>query len=567
MYLCAMMETLDLDILTPKLTQIIENKISNNLPNKQQENVFDALHLLLNGDYEKYTFNSSILNSTLFYEYNDNDNFQSLLSKINEKQHGRQEAGRFYTPKDITKYIIANSFLNIIDSSQKNIYSTKNCIKKISKSQQIAELLFNYSVFDPTCGAGEFLVTALDLKLSLLNNPTDEDFLSVLKTIHGNDINIISVEISKIRLFFTVLSRLKNYERLNDVAEILNKNFHNKDFLKGDNSLFGQTLFNKYNIIVGNPPYVEDRKSTSKPLVRYGNIYANVLENSVKLLNEKGVMGFVLPLSYVATNRMKEIRDLLMCKIPKQLLLNYADRPDCLFTGVHQKLTILICSNSTEKSEIYTSGYNYWYKNERENLLIDRELVLSDYKKLCYVPKIANATEKSIFDKILAKKSDKSFLSLTKNGNPSNLFLNMRACFWIKAFSFNPGSKEYKGFYFEQEQQPYILSLLNSNLFFFFWIVTSDCWHITNKELSSFKVILDDVDFEKFKTFAENIEEKLEETKQYIATKQTDYAYKHKFCKTEIDLIDNELASIYGLTKEETDYLKNYQLKYRMSDK
>jgi hypothetical protein len=109
--------------------------------------------------------------------------------------------------------------------------------------------------------------------------------------------------------------------------------------------------------------------------------------------------------------------------------------------------------------------------------------------------------------------------------------------------------------------------LLNSNLFFFFWIVTSDCWHITNKELSSFKVILKNIDFEKFKIFAENLEKKLEETKQYIGTKQTEYAYKHKFCKSEIDLIDSELAGIYDLTNEEVDYLKNYQLKYRMSDK
>ncbi|HPL05517.1 MAG TPA: Eco57I restriction-modification methylase domain-containing protein [Bacteroidales bacterium] len=562
-----MMEILDLDILTPKLTQIIENKISNSSPNKQQEKVFEALHLLLNGDYEKYTFNSTTLNPTLFCDFNDNDNFQSLLSKINEKQHGRQETGRFYTPKDVTEYIIANSFLNIIDNSQKNIYSTQKSIEKISKYQSINKLVFNYSVFDPTCGAGEFLVTALNLKLSLLSNPTDDDVLNVLKTIHGNDINIVSVEISKIRLFFMVLSKLENYERLLEITEILNKNFHNKDFITNYNSLFGQTEFEKYNIIVGNPPYVEDRKSLSKPFIKYGNVYANVLENSSNLLKDKGVMGFVLPLSYVATKRMKKIRDLLIFKTPKQLLINYADRPDCLFTGVHQKLTILICSNFVEKSEIYTSGYNYWYKNERKNLLTDKELVLADHTKLCYVPKIANATEKSIFDKILAKKNDKSFLNLTKSGQPNNLFLNMRACFWIKAFSFNPGSKEYKGFHFEETQQPYILSLLNSNLFFFFWIVTSDCWHITNKELTSFKVILKNVDFDKFKILSKNLERKLEETKQYIGTKQTDYAYKHKFCKTEIDLIDNELATIYDLTNEEAEYLKNYHLKYRMSDK
>jgi hypothetical protein len=65
----------------------------------------------------------------------------------------------------------------------------------------------------------------------------------------------------------------------------------------------------------------------------------------------------------------------------------------------------------------------------------------------------------------------------------------------------------------------------------------------------------------------ENLEHKLEETKLFIGTKQTEYAYKHKFCKTEIDLIDIELAKIYDFNNEETAYLNVYKLKYRMSDK
>jgi type I restriction-modification system DNA methylase subunit len=555
LYLRAIMEVLELDILTPQIKHMIENKVSNTLPNKKHERVFDALHLLLNGDYEKYTFNSTTLSTSLFCDYTD-DNFQSLLSKINEKQYGREETGRFYTPKDVTEYIVANSYLNILDESQKNVYSTIKCISEIGKSQKVNDLIFGYSVFDPTCGTGEFLVTALNIKLSLLTNPTESDILNVLKTIHGNDINIVSVEISKIRLFFTILSYFKNYDKLNEVAEVLNMNFNNQDFLKSDSTLFEQPVFEKHNIIVGNPPYVEDIKSVSKPLVRYGNIYANVLENSVKLLKDNGVMGFVLPLSYVATIRMKKIRNLLINKTPKQLIINYADRPDCLFSGVHQKLTILICSNATEKSTIYTSGYNYWYKHERENLLIDKELVLVDYKKLSCIPKIANATEKSILDKVLANQNDNTILSLTTNRKPNNLFLNMRATFWIKAFSCNPGSKEYKGFHFEEKHQPYILSLLNSNLFFFFWTVISDCWHITNKELSSFKVILDNVDFVKFITIAKNLENKLEETKQYIGTKQTEYAYKHKFCKT-LTLFSERYSYIHIYTYTEQQRYKN----------
>lgn len=553
------------DILTPEIQKIIETEISINLADIQQEKVFVALKLLLNGDYEKYTFNTNLFKSTLFSDFSNNEEFHSLLSKINEKQNGRHETGRFYTPKDVTEYVVANSFLNILNSTQNTIFSTSNCIKEIKKCHSINDLIFSYSVFDPTCGTGEFLVTALNIKLSLLESPTDRDYLDVVKTIHGNDLNMTSVEITKIRLFFTILSRISDYEYLNELSTILNNNFHNKDFI--DSGLSSQSSFEKYNIIVGNPPYVEDRKSTTKPLIAYGNIYANVLENSSNLLSKKGVMGFVLPLSYVSTLRMRKIREVVSKKTPKQILLNYADRPDCLFTGVHQKLTILICSNLTENPITYTSGYNYWYKNEREELLSDKKIVLTQHQNLNYIPKLENEIEESIFSKILATKNDDTFSSLDNENFSENVYLNMRATFWIKAFSFNPGSKEYKAFHFDKEIQPYILSLLNSNLFFFFWVTVSDCWHITNKELSSFKVILGKVDFEKFQILTNQLEKKLEETKLFIGTKQTEYAYKHKFCKAEIDLIDTELSKIYSFTKKETNYLKNYKLKYRMGDK
>ena len=551
------------DILTPTITKIIKNQVFGK--ESHSDNMYNALHILLNGDYEKYNFSDTIISSS----WNDTlfpDNLQNILSKINEKHDGRKETGRFYTPKDVTEYVVANAFLTITNSNNNKILSKENCLTELTRlTDKIDKLLFEYSVFDPTCGTAEFLVSALKLKIELYEHThterTNEDYIKILQTIHGNDINESSVEISKIRSFFLINSYLNDYD-LTKVSEILNDNFSKLDFLDKFSLPKKQ-----YNIIVGNPPYIEDGKSKTKPFTRYGNVYANVLENSCTILDKVGIMGFVLPLSYVATARMKKIRDIVNYYTPKHFLLNYADRPDCLFTGVHQKLTILISTNQIEKLDIYTSGYHYWYKDERKNLLSDIETANNLYTKLCYIPKIANEIENSIFDKILVRRNEKTFENLTKTSNPANIFLNMRGCFWIKAFSFNPGSKEYKGFAYDEKLQPYILCLLNSSLFFMFWIIVSDCWHITNKELSSFKVITDNIDSELFAELAKKLEQKLEETKQYIGTKQTEYAYKHKFCKAEIDLIDNELAKIYDLSETELYYIKNYHLKYRMSEK
>ena len=62
------------------------------------------------------------------------------------------------------------------------------------------------------------------------------------------------------------------------------------------------------------------------------------------------------------------------------------------------------------------------------------------------------------------------------------------------------------------------------------------------------------------------LEEKLEQTKVYVGTKQVDYEYKHKECKDIIDEIDSEIAKIYKLSKTQLDYITNFGLKYRLGD-
>ena len=444
-------------------------------------------------------------------------------------------------------------------------------MEELKRSEHLDNLLFHYSVYDPTCGAGEFLVSAFETKAKLYrlsgkSNPND--YLKILHTIYGNDINHHSVEISKIRLFFLYCRECGTFAHLNTAARIINDNFTARDFVSFNVNLFqGQTNERKFKIIVGNPPYVEDSKSAATAYTKYGNIYANVLENSAKLLTDNGVLGFIVPLSYSSTERMKKIRSLLHYYCRKQFVMSYADRPDCLFTGVHQKLNIIICSANTDKTETYTSNYNYWYKYERTNLFQKLDLTLNPFSNLSYIPKLGNILETSIFSKIFANMCDKTISSLECKKENDSLYLNMRGCFWVKAFSYPQKSSEYKQFFFNKQLKNYILGILNSSLFFFFWVAVSDCWHITNKELSSFNIVLNNVDFQTFDKLVENLENKLETTKEYVGTKQTEYVYKHKYCKSEIDAIDEQLATIYGLTNEETEYIKNYCLKYRMSDK
>lgn len=506
-----------------------------------------------------------ILNKTVTCEPNQINkislsDFQLALSKINEKETRRKNHGVYYTPKDITEYIVANAYLNYIDRNNSQVYSQKECFYRIN--ERGTQKLHTSKVFDPTCGTAEFLLSAIEIKLTLLKRwicLNDNDLLTLVSSVFGNDISPESVLLSKIRIYFTMVNELREKANAKQLAKILNKNFTSKDYITV------KTIQPKYDIIVGNPPYVEYNKLQVKPDSNYGNIYADVLYNAVCELKSTGVIGFVIPLSFVATSRMKPIRELMYKKMNHIFVLNFADRPDCLFDGVHQKLSILFGIKGVHKCVTYTSSYYHWYNSERRDLLNNCK-VFPCMPKNQYIPKVGNVYESSIFEKI-SNANGVSLLSLLSTQNKqSSVYINMRACFWMKAFSFNPGSKEYKEFGCSSEMKPYLLAILNSNLFFLYWTIVSDCWHITNKELSEFFIPTKDVCFDIFRILTSKLERKLERTKKYIGSVQTQYEYKHKECKSEIDAIDDALQEIYGLTDDEVAFLKEYKLKYRMSN-
>lgn len=486
----------------------------------------------------------------------DINEFQSVLSKINEKELRRRDEGVYYTPKDITEYIVANSYLNFLNNNIEQVYQVPICIDKIKELN--VDKLIKAKIFDPTCGTAEFLLSAVELKLEIIDRIDDDILLTIISSIYGNDIAVESVLLSKIRLFFAIVQLLKDKKKSLRLAKILKENFYTKDFVLLHD--FTKT----FDIIIGNPPYVEYRKLVQKPETKFGNTYADVLHNSINCLRSSGTIGFIIPLSFVSTTRMKPIRDVTYSNLEKMFVLNFADRPDCLFDGVHQKLTIVIGVKAKNNCKVYSSSYHYWYSKERKDLLNNMKVFpIVPIDK--YIPKIGSQLEQNIFNKIIQVEGKNLYEidSSVEGGVP--LYLNMRGCFWMKVFSFNPGSNEYKAFYCTSSMQPYLISIFNSSLFFFYWTIVSDCWHITSKELDEF-IIPNIFEYQIFDKLWNTLEEKLESTKKFIGSKQTDYEYKHKECKDVIDKIDDALQPIYGLTDEELDYIKKYKLTYRMSN-
>ncbi len=103
-----------------------------------------------------------------------------------------------------------------------------------------------------------------------------------------------------------------------------------------------------FDVIVGNPPYVEYSKVKDEYQIRgykteeCGNLYAFVMERSFALLKSEGLFGMIVPLSSICTERTAVLQQTL--RRHQTFLSHYCgDRnPAEMFEGVKMRLTICL---------------------------------------------------------------------------------------------------------------------------------------------------------------------------------------------------------------------------------
>lgn len=527
------------------------------------------------------------------------DSFEKMLGQVLEKHINRKDTGSYYTPRDTTDFICWNAiFISMLNKMPKallnRVYSALNIsnnvefidkrltfVEKISilkktlpikDIKRLADSVQSIKILDPTCGSGAFIISAYDcikyLNESLFDKSLDKTLY--YRNVYGVDILEEAVILSKTRLIIKSIIDENYSEGLIRSAE---RNIIAADAISGsDKVIRGKTGFDwrqlgDFECIVGNPPYVEIKDRT--PFSHYstekcGNLYAYTIERACNLSNSGTVISFVVPLPFIATPRMKTVRELLEDDSNFVYYCTFADRPGCLFSGVHQRLTIFFASIDEGPCRRFTSNYQFWYKNEREDVFKTLDFIENNNELL---PKIGTVIENSIFVK--NRVCSISFFDFKDDEGNYPLYVSSRIGFWTKAFMFKPSTKEVTKFCFENDEDRRIAyCFVNSSLFYYLWVILSDCWHVTNSDLKNIRFNyskLSSKQKEKLIMLSSELEKDLERNKVRINSKQTEFEYKHKYSKKIIDKIDDIICSNCGLDDEETKFIKNYTLKYRMN--
>ena len=290
-----------------------------------------------------------------------------------------------------------------------------------------------------------------------------------------------------------------------------------------------------FDVIIGNPPYVEYSKVKKQYAVmeykteKCGNLYAMSIERSFNL--SKGPVGMIVQLPLVCTDRMIPAQSLFKSPNRKSWFANFDDRPGKLFDDLqHIRATIFLTTqeNDLDPAILYSTKYNRWFTEVRSILF--EGIVYDDITDVCVegaFPKIADSTGKRVASKL--KNAKKSILTF-KTGKHLCHFHNSPQ-YWIRATDFVP--------YFWNEQDgekisthvkplrltteleaSIVTAILSSSLFYWWFVILSNCRDLTLREVRSFPIGVDQMDETTKQSLSELAADLMQDLKHHAQRKQ-----------------------------------------------
>ncbi|MHA2035569.1 MAG: Eco57I restriction-modification methylase domain-containing protein [Promethearchaeota archaeon] len=282
--------------------------------------------------------------------------FLSYLDKViidfeREKEDNKtkdRSLGTIYTPKPLVNFIVLKvikmyfeEFFTLPKFSNLESYfkELQGILSKNSELRnKILKKLQTIKILDPACGSGRFLISTANILYEFfrfLNTGLDKYEIKkniIQNNLYGIDIEKSAFIITKLRLSYWLLSEsISNFKfpdltvkgfHLEEINKIINSfgiefNLFNLDFLLEFNP-------KKFDIILGNPPYVENKKIKTlefkrkltkrfKSAYRLFDLSIVFIEKALELLKEEnGILSMITTNKCLAADYGIQIREILL---------------------------------------------------------------------------------------------------------------------------------------------------------------------------------------------------------------------------------------------------------------
>jgi len=331
-------------------------------------------------------------------------------AKIEEKPAVRKAGGVYYTPQYIVEHIVKNTIGKLIEGKTPKEIST-------------------LKIVDPACGSGSFLLGAYQHLLDYHKNyytgngkipkgikgntltpegnlTTAEKKRILINNIYGVDIDFNAVEVTKLSLLLKCMEGETNasiatqmrlfHDRVlptldNNIKSgnsLIDTDYYDSEFNFGEDKKIKPFNWQKsfpdvfkkegFDIVIGNPPYgaIFTKPETIYFTERYKlqnyqlDSYFLFIEKSLRILQRKGLLGFIIPNTWLLNLKTSKIRQYLFSKTAIENIVHFQNP---VFEQAIVDTEIMIFKNSTPKSTHIIKVEFFDKKNEKTEKQIKQQ--------------------------------------------------------------------------------------------------------------------------------------------------------------------------------------------------
>lgn len=352
--------------------------------------------------------------------------------------------------------------------------------------------------------------------------------------------------------------------------------------------IFSRPSKEGFDIVIGNPPYgakyddnfkryYKETYVTAKSIkgVQKASLdtYTLFIELGYNLLRRNGSFAYIVPISLTSSDSLTGIHRILMENCDTIYISSYAVRPKPVFENAVVNTSILLFQKTGTpcrhlySTKMYRRGNDFNLQKLIENLqFID----VKDYKMIGRIPKIGTEIEKNILTKMFRKVPIKTLYDT--QGEP--IYYRTTGGRYFKIVTNYPtGSTKEKPLYIKKKLANAVGCILSSSLAFWFYQIYSNNLDWKTYEIENFTIpqlSTENIDHlnNLYSRYLTDIEAKANvRTTSGESSYNVDSFKEYKIVRSKdiIDEIDDYICPLYGLSQEETDFIKNYELEFRMA--
>ena len=344
-----------------------------------------------------------------------------------------------------------------------------------------------------------------------------------------------------------------------------------------------------FDTVIGNPPYGAKYDNETKRYYKNTYVTANsirglqkgsldtytlFIELGYNLLRRDGSFAYIVPISLTSSDSLTGVHRILMGNCDTIHISSYAVRPKPVFENAVVNTSILLFQKTGTPCQHLYSTKMHRRGNEFDLQKLIDNLQFVDVKgQTLYgrIPKIGSEIEKNILNKLFKQKK---LGTLVKTSGSPIIYRFAGGRYFKVVTNYSNGSSAERTIFFANKKiADAVGCILSSNLSFWFYQIFSDNLNWKTYEIENFtlpQLSTENVEYldKLYSRYLTDIEAKANvRTTSGESTYNVDSFKEYKIVRSKaiIDEIDDYICPLYGLSQEETDFIKNYELEFRLA--